>query len=333
MADTVEQLVRAGCGTVIVVDDGSGPGYAELFARAERVPGVVLLRHEANRGKGAALKTGFRYVLDRCPWASGVVTIDADGQHLVKDALATAATAAEKPGCLVLGARRIGPDAPWRSRFGNRLTRTVFRVLIGHDVSDTQTGLRAVPAGFLPELLSVPANRYDFELEMLVRVRAAGIGLAETPIETVYLENNASSHFDPVFDSLLIYFSLFRFTLSALAAVVADYIGFALAYSAGAGTLGALAVGRIGGTLINFNLNRRFVFHHQGGLAAPLVKFLLLVVVLAAVSYGLIEVFAAEFGIHVLVAKAISETLLFSVSYVVQRNLVFAGGGRRRGGG
>lgn len=325
LVDGVRALSRAGCRTIVIVDDGSGPDHAEIFAGTRAFGGVVVLGHGDNRGKGAALKTAFRHIIGHCPDIGGVVTMDADGQHLTDDVVAVANAFADDPDALVLGARRMGAGVPWRSRLGNGLTRVLFRLVAGRDIRDTQTGLRAIPVAFLGDLLAVPANRYDFELEMLLKARPAGIDIVETGIETVYLDGNASSHFNPVVDSLLIYFSLLRFTLSALAATVADFIGFTLALGSGLGVPVALAVGRVFGVAVNFSLNRGFVFHYQRRLAFTLFKYLTLVVVLAVVSYGLIVLFTATFGIHVLLAKIIAEGLLFAFSYLIQRTLVFAG--------
>lgn len=203
---------------VVVVDDGSGPEYAELFEQAaERLPGksgrgVTLLIHDVNRGKGAALKTGLDFinnfmVIRGEETQNVIVAVDADGQHLAVDALRAAHTAQGNPGTLVLGSRILNQtqNVPLRSRFGNAVTRQVFRLATGVPVYDTQTGLRAFTADLIPSLLAVSGDRYEYELNVLMDFAGRGIPIREIEIETVYLEGNKSSHFDTVRDSYRIY--------------------------------------------------------------------------------------------------------------------------------
>ena len=203
---------------VVVVDDGSGPEYAELFEQAaERIPGksgrgVTLLIHDVNRGKGAALKTGLDFinnfmVIRGEETQNVIVAVDADGQHLAVDALRAAHTAQGNPGTLVLGSRILNQtqSVPLRSRFGNAVTRKVFRLATGVPVYDTQTGLRAFTADLIPSLLAVSGDRYEYELNVLMDFAGRGIPIREIEIETVYVEGNKSSHFDTVRDSYRIY--------------------------------------------------------------------------------------------------------------------------------
>ena len=203
---------------VVVVDDGSGPEYAELFEQAaERIPGksgrgVTLLIHDVNRGKGAALKTGLDFinnfmVIRGEETQNVIVAVDADGQHLAVDALRAAHTAQGNPGTLVLGSRILNQtqSVPLRSRFGNAVTRKVFRLATGVPVYDTQTGLRAFTADLIPSLLAVSGDRYEYELNVLMDFAGRGIPIREIEIETVYLEGNKSSHFNTVRDSYMIY--------------------------------------------------------------------------------------------------------------------------------
>lgn len=230
---------------VVVVDDGSGPEYAELFEQAaERLPGksgrgVTLLIHDVNRGKGAALKTGLDFinnfmVIRGEETQNIIVAVDADGQHLAIDALRAAHTAQGNPGTLVLGSRILNKKAavssgsqsadhasggntqpvPLRSRFGNAVTRQVFRLATGVLVYDTQTGLRAFTADLIPSLLAVSGDRYEYELNVLMDFAGRGIPIREIEIETVYLEGNKSSHFDTVRDSYRIYKEIAKYAVT-----------------------------------------------------------------------------------------------------------------------
>ncbi len=187
---------------VIVVDDGSPASCRDLFARVARLPGVVLLSHEVNRGKGEALKTAFSYCLRHGPPdQAGVVTADADGQHAVEDIVRVADQLDRTPSALVLGCRQFDGAVPLRSRVGNLVASTLFRLILGRSLRDTQTGLRGIPRNFVGDLVGIEAGRYEFELDMLVRAAARGMAIVQVPIRTIY--GGASRlHFAPLRDSL-----------------------------------------------------------------------------------------------------------------------------------
>lgn len=201
----VHSLVDADCRAILVVDDGSNAVYQTIFQQLERIPVVRVLRHSCNTGKGCALKTGLRHFLSEFVEYTGAVTADADGQHAIEDITRVAVTLAEQPQKFILGARRPVAEMPFRSRFGNSLTRYVFRAATGVMLADTQTGLRGVPRRLVPELLAVEGERYDYEMAVLVHYCRSGRVPVEIPIRTVYTERNSSSHFRPIRDSIHIY--------------------------------------------------------------------------------------------------------------------------------
>jgi glycosyltransferase involved in cell wall biosynthesis len=214
----VRDLLSRGFPSVVVVDDGSPPDSAPVFDELARVPGCTLLRHEVNRGKGRALKTGLAHILERCPAVEGVVTVDADGQHRPADVVRVAESFLAAPGALVIGSRQFARDTPWRSRFGNQLTRRVFRWVAGVRLADTQSGLRCFSRALVPRLLALPGERYEYEMNVLAACPSLSVQLREVEIESVYLEGNRSSHFNPVLDSVRIYALLLRLALSDLRA-------------------------------------------------------------------------------------------------------------------
>lgn len=146
-------------GPVVLVNDGSGLEYQEIFIKASELieeEGGILLVHKKNRGKGRALKTAFNYILSNFSDAIGVVTADSDGQHTVEAIEKVKEELLGAPENLILGVRNFHDNGiPWKSRLGNNLTEKVFRYLSGVHVSDTQTGLRGVPRNFMQQLLEV----------------------------------------------------------------------------------------------------------------------------------------------------------------------------------
>lgn len=198
---------------LVIVDDGSGEGYTEIFRRASAFGKI--LRKKVNHGKGAALKSGFCYITQKRPDCRFVITADADGQHKTAD-IARVDAFLHEFGGLVIGSRKFVGDVPARSMFGNTLTRGVFAAVSGVRVNDTQTGLRGFETALIPWLLSIPGDRYEYEMNMLLDAAKKGIPIGEVEIETVYENDNASSHFNPIKDSAKIYRCIFNYALASM---------------------------------------------------------------------------------------------------------------------
>ncbi|HEY3836060.1 MAG TPA: glycosyltransferase [Bryobacteraceae bacterium] len=325
-ADTLLSLIdelrtRQADLAVILVDDGSGPGFAPVFSRLASQPAMTLLRHAVNLGKGAALKTGFNHFLLAFPDAVGVVTADADGQHSAVDILKVARELEQNPDQLVLGVRAFSGDVPWRSRLGNGLTRRIFQVFTGTDIVDTQTGLRGWPRRACAESLPVPINGYDFELECLIRAHGR---VRQVPIDTIYLGHNRSSHFNPIRDSMRIYFVFIRYCGGSLIAAFVDSLVFSLVYRATGNLVTSQVSGRAVAVAIAFAIARNLVFHSHTSVAASFLKYLTLVVVMGFVSFSLMGLLHRATGLPILVCKISAEALLFLANFSIQRQLVFA---------
>lgn len=196
---------------VVVVDDGSDATCRALFDAVAAMPDCVVLRHEANRGKGAALKTAFAFVAQRFPKCIGVVTADADGQHAPEDVRRLAEALVAEPAALHLGVRDFSlRTTPFRSWWGNRWTSLLFGLLFRKWIADTQTGLRAFRRTDIPFFLSLPGDGYDYEMAALARTVRVGMAVRTLPIRTIYETPDASSHFQPLRDTIRIYRALFR---------------------------------------------------------------------------------------------------------------------------
>lgn len=200
----------------VVVDDGSSDASQATFASARHH--ATIIGYEPNRGKGFALKEGLAYIQGHYGADTVVVTVDGDGQHSPDDVVACAKTASKIPGALVLGSRSFHEShVPLKSRLGNLITRGVYRLCTGQGVSDTQTGLRAFSARLIPRLLTIEGERYEYEMNMLLRATDLGFLLVEQPIATIYENNNESSHFKAVQDSARIYGAIMAHTKSSIA--------------------------------------------------------------------------------------------------------------------
>lgn len=187
---------------VVAVDDGGGSAFDSIFEAAAS-KGVEVIRYEKNRGKGGALKVGFRYIAEHYP-NEYVVTADCDGQHTVPDILSVASRLEGKKNTLVLGCRSI-KDMPLRSKAGNTITKIFFCIFTGKLLTETQTGVRGVtPDLFLP-FCDIKGDRFEYEMNMLIKCVDDGVCFDEAPISTTYIEDNKSTHFNGLRDGYRIY--------------------------------------------------------------------------------------------------------------------------------
>lgn len=313
----------------VVVDDGSGAEFAVIF---DAVPDfAVLLRHEVNRGKGAALKTAIAHVLEKMPECELALTADADGQHRFEDILMVNESAKNHPGALVLGGRRFDGDVPFRSRFGNGVTRQVFAIASGRKVYDTQTGLRVFDRAAMERFLKVPGERYEYEINMLLDAAQSGMPIVEETIATVYLNDNASSHFNPFKDSIKIYMCILKFCCSSLLAFVIDFVMVMLlsALTASMEASASLAVSVVGARLVssavNFSVNRSVVFKGNEKLGRAIAKYAMLAVCILAANYGLMHVLTIGLNWPMAPSKILVEVWMFAVSFAVQGKVVYRG--------
>lgn len=312
----------------VVVNDGSGSEYDDVFSSLD--PRVRVLNHPVNRGKGRALKTAIEYVSENMPEVSGAVTADADGQHRLEDVKAVAREFEENPNSLVLGGRKFDGNVPFRSRFGNALTRNVFAIASGTKVYDTQTGLRAFSRSLFSRLLEIRGERYEYEMNMLLFLSRDGVPIREVTIETVYIDDNSTSHFNPVKDSLKIYFCIFKFVCSSIAAFAIDYVVFLLlcpqmiAWKGEVLGLGlATLIARVISSVVNFSINKWVVFQSRDKTWREMLKFYTLVFIIMLLDYGFVYLLKNPCGIHEAIAKIISGIVLFFVNMVVQGRVVF----------
>lgn len=209
----IDELAPVWNRPIVIVDDGSSQTSRDVVFPILRAMGCDVISHAVNLGKGRALKYGFNYILGAYPEALGAVTADADGQHAIPDIIACAEALASSPEPLplVLGCRDFNdPKVPRKSMLGNKITRSFMRIMNGVKVTDTQTGLRAIPREFMKYLMNVPGERFEFETNMLIAARESSTRIAEVPIQTVYIEDNRSTHFDPFRDSVRIYLVLLK---------------------------------------------------------------------------------------------------------------------------
>ncbi|EOT49294.1 MULTISPECIES: bifunctional glycosyltransferase family 2/GtrA family protein [Enterococcus] len=312
---------------ILIINDGSSSDYDFIFNQTLAFENVRIVKHDLNKGKGAALKTAMNQMLNHYPEADFFVTVDSDGQHLAKDIFACIHRARQSPNQVVLGSRYFGKDVPFRSKFGNLLTSKLLALTTGIKIPDTQTGLRVIPRSLIPQCLTVPGERFEYEMNMLVATEKAGFQHVIEPIDTVYIEENASSHFRIVKDSIAIYKVFLRYFFSSVFSFLVDVGVYALlvfftpnlSYLS---ILNASVIARVISAIVNYLLNRSFVFKQEGSHSA--LKYFGLVGVQIILSATIVFILYTILPIGKSVTlKLIVDSALFFFSYHVQKKYIF----------
>lgn len=344
----VQGLVEAGFRDVVIVNDGSAADHLCWFEKAAAYEQCTVLTHEVNKGKGRALKTAFAYISEHRPDSQGVVTIDGDGQHLIEDIINCAKVMLEREDKVILGCRDFNaPGIPARSRGGNKFTSGLFLVGCGIRLSDTQTGLRAIPKQYLDRFCEIKGERFEYETNMLLMMKRWGIVFEEVLIATVYEGDNEGSHFRPIVDSFKIMklifgfmlSSFFGFVLSSCTSCLLDLGVYYVALTLIPDTVYlnllpgertqiwvATIIARVISSFYNFNVNRKVVFDCREDYKQTMVRYYCLCVVQMLVSAGLVSLIKSAIpggNIVSTIVKGFVDTGLFFISYQIQKKWVF----------
>jgi len=331
----VQDLMNKGFSRFVIVDDGSSQQYQDIFSRLDAMDGVTVLHHDVNHGKGVALKTGYTHIMEALPDAIGVITADADGQHTVEDCWKLAEALCQGKDELYLGSRDFDLDnVPPKSRFGNKTTSLVFKLLYGQWLPDTQTGLRAFPASRLPFMCEVAGHRFEYEMNVLIACARAKLPMVPITIQTIYENENAGTHFHPIRDSYRIYKvilgSFIKFMASSLASGVLDFtiltiLGNFVFSGLAHGAFFAKAIARCISAPVNFALNSKYVFGKEMS-KKTFVRYVTLAVCILLTSSVLVDQIMIHLhfpSIIIGIVGLVVDFVLYIVSYRVQNRWVF----------
>ena len=335
----IEKLRLSGLENILIVDDGRRPEFKNIFEKLRDKQGCQILTHAKNLGKGRALKNALNFFLTmpNVEEYNGIVTADSDGQHRVEDVLSMVEIISNYPDSLILGCRDFDSEnVPPKSKFGNKLTKLVFKLLYGRKITDTQTGLRGFPKAILHDMLEIPGERFEYETKMLIHTFDKSIPIKEITIETIYFDGNAETHFNPIKDSLRIYkvifASFFKYLFSSLSSFLVDIGLFQLflwIYLYVGIHRGALLIllstilARIISSYFNFTMNKNFVFDGEKRIHKTIVKYYSLAVFQMLLSAAMVTVVWNMFSGSETAIKIVVDTILFLASYQVQRRWVF----------
>ncbi len=314
---------------IIVIDDGSGKEYSEFYKKIEEL-GVDVIKHNINLGKGRGMKNAFNYCLNKYPNVIGAVTADCDGQHYIKDIIKCSNGLKQNPEKLIIGVRNFDDkNIPFRSRFGNKLTRLMFGIFVGIKITDTQTGLRGYSTEIMKKFLETRGERYEYETNMLIECKQKEIAIEEIPITTVYINKNELSHFNPIKDSIMIYKLFVKYIISAVSSFLIDLILFTILVSSlpkiDYGIITTIVVSsiiaRIVSSIYNFFINAKLVFKNKT--KSSIIKYCILVIVQMLVSAFAVSFIFEKTSFNSSLIKVIVDSVIFVVNFVIQREWVF----------
>jgi len=271
---------------VVIIDDGSGEAYADIFNAASDA-GCIVLTHIQNKGKGAALKTGFAHLREYYP-GEIAVSADSDGQHSIDDIIKIADATAANKSEMVVGVRAFDGKVPFKSKAGNVISALLFKAASGISLSDTQTGLRGYPSGIFDWLLEQKGDRFEYEFNLLLESRNAGVSIKQVPIRTIYENQNKGTHFRPLQDSVRVMLPVIKFGMSSITSAVLDFILWTIFETLTGSLFFGVLLARIVSSVYNYTVNRLIVFKDRkvpATQSAP--RYFALVAVMMVINYYL----------------------------------------------
>lgn len=313
---------------ILVVNDGSKEVHDKFFKKLSK-EGIEVIHHYKNLGKGRALKNAFNYLLNKYDDLVGCITCDCDGQHSVKDIKKCAKVLKKNPQKLILGVRDFDQaNVPMKSQYGNKITRNIFKIFIGLEISDTQTGLRGLSKHLMEEFMDLSGERYEYETNMLIECKNENIKIEEVEIETIYLNSNANSHFNPLKDSIMIYKLFVKYFVASFSSFLLDIILFSailgildINYE----ILAATILARVVSSIYNYIINSNLVF--QNMCISSLIKYYILAIIQMLISGCFVTYLAGLISfLPVILTKIVVDSILWVINLIVQREFVFKDG-------
>ena len=326
MSEFMDKLVKS-FKNIVVVNDGSRDSYEGYFKKFEK-DGIVVLKHHINYGKGRALKTTLNYILNEYKDIKAIITADSDGQHSPEDIEKVANVTKKHPDAYVLGSRNFKQDnVPFKSRYGNIITRNVFKIFVGLNITDTQTGLRGMSPEVAKKFLATSGERFEYETNTLIECKEKDIPIVEETIKTIYIDNNSESHFNPFKDSARIYKLFIKYIFSAVSSFALDILLFALFMHVLPDSIGKKIIisticARVISSLYNYLVNAKVVFKKAS--KGAIYKYFALVIVQMFASGLIVDLLSENvFSFNPTLIKIIVDSVIFIVNFFIQREWVF----------
>lgn len=338
LSSYIKELKNYGFKRILVVDDGSRAEYKTYFKKLKS-EGSDIFTHYKNLGKGRALKNSFNYILNEYKNFKYIITVDSDGQHTAKDVYKIALrTKQDQDLRMYLGSRDFNEEnVPFKSSFGNKTTSFLYKLMFGQKIADTQTGLRAIPKDLLTDFLDIPGERFEYEINMLIKSTQKKINIVEVPIETVYYDNNSETHFNPIIDSFKIYRimlgTFFKFILASLSSFIVDIGAFSIFNRVFVGGFNSKSkiiwistiLARIISGIFNYNINDKLVFSDKSMSKGKPIKYFVLWLVQMLISAFFVDYIFKQVSYEASFIKICVDTIIFLISFNIQNKYIFKG--------
>lgn len=306
---------------IIIIDDGSiSYESKDIFNKLEKLSKILILKHKVKLGKGKALKTGYEYCVNNIEF-DYLITADADGQHLNSDIIRVSNNTLIQKSDLIMGEREFDAKVPFRSRVGNVITAKIFSFLYALNLKDTQTGLRAYKKDIIKELILIKGNGYEYESNVLKWVAKSKKKISSIKISTVYIDDNSSSHFSPIKDSIKIYISIIGFPVSSFVSFLLDYLIFIILYISTNDLFISIFFARIASGFVNFRINKFFFLDNQEKPFWYVQRYLILSIAVLIISYLLI-LLLINLNFSPYLSKIIADSILYFVSIFFYKRIL-----------
>lgn len=316
--NVLSELLSTEIYKIIIVDDGNVKLIELNQIKSSK---IVLIRHERNIGKGAAIKSALKYIKKyETSEISGIVMLDCDGQHSIKDMEKLIESHKEFSDKIVLGVREFtGKNVPFKSKLGNNVMSFLFHLIFDVRIIDTQTGLRIIPSRLIEEIIDIKNNRFAFELEFLIRgIRKTDI--VQVPISTIYHEKNRETNFRPFLDSVNILYPLIRTATVGLTAVALDYIILLALLINEISLFYSLLIARLIGLIYSSIMIRNFVWRSTRKKARSYIKYFTLWIANLLFLYFILDSFSSTIK-EIFILKIFIDFVLFVINFIIQRKI------------
>ena len=211
----LNELNKEGFNKIIVVNDGSRSDTDHYFKEAKNKYNCLIVEHETNKGYGYALKSGGQTFIERYQddkEVVGAIHCDCDGQHVIEDVLKCATLIRDNDDAIIVGIRDFDDkNVPLKNKIGNKLTSRIFKLFFGIEINDTQCGLRGFSKNNVAFTTLLSSLGFEYTTELLLETRNKNIKIIPFVIKTVYINNNETTHFNPIKDSIRIYSLIFKY--------------------------------------------------------------------------------------------------------------------------
>ena len=335
LTELIQRLSEEKVSDIIIVDDGSGKEYRDIFSSISKLSNCVVLEHAVNLGKGRACKTAINYLVNRDAEAlKGCVTTDCYGSFEVDDILRIMKHLYENRETLVLGKRIMDEtNMSKAAKAGNKALKLSYHYLIGVDVTDPQTVLRGIPAGYMRKLLTTSGEQYDFDTQMIIGCKKYKVDVKEITLSTEYTKRRNMIPMRTIKDNIPIYITFAVYIFTSMLSSIVDIILFSIFCGifdnvkelkfASSYVMLATATARLFSATVSYFMNYRLVFKANNSKTKSFSKWVGLCIIQMAISAFTVSFLHNTFGGSEVLFKIPVDFALFFFMYYCSREFIY----------